>query len=122
MERFETLLVYQKALHFTVTVRGIVKKLPREEVFGLASQFRRAADSIVLNIAEGRGNTSRKELGKFLDYSIRSGFECIACLDIALCNSFIEKEERDKIVGQAKEITAMLAGLKKSLTRQTSGS
>ena len=59
----------------------------------LNSQFKRAADSIVLNIAEGAGNSSNKEFIHFLDYSIRSSFECKGCVDIALENQFIEQPE-----------------------------
>jgi hypothetical protein len=45
--------VYEKALLYTKDVRKITKQFPKEELFGLNSQFKRAADSIVLNIAEG---------------------------------------------------------------------
>ena len=115
MNRFKDLDVYRKALAFTTVVRETTKQFPKDEVFGLSSQFKRAADSIVLNIAEGSGNTSDKEFARFLDYSIRSGFECIGCLDIALENKFINQSEYSTISSQVKEITAMLYGLKKSL-------
>jgi four helix bundle protein len=84
MHKLKDLNVYQKALKFTKIVRKITRTFPKEELYGLTSQFRRAADSIVLNIAEGSGCTSKKEFSQFLGYSIRSGFECIGCLDIAL--------------------------------------
>ncbi|MBU1297762.1 MAG: four helix bundle protein [Bacteroidetes bacterium] len=84
----------------------MTRTFPKEELYGLTSQFRRAADSIVLNIAEGSGCTSKKEFSQFLGYSIRSGFECIGCLDIALENKFINEE-----------IIAMLDGLQKSLRK-----
>ena len=71
MHRFKELDVYRKALTFTRTVRETTRKFPKDELFGLTSQFRRAADSIVLNIAEGAGSSSKKEFAKFLDYSIR---------------------------------------------------
>lgn len=98
MHKLKELKVYQKALDFTALVRQTTKSFPRDELFVLAVQFRRAADSIVLNIAEGAGNSSRKEFCKFLDYSIRSGFECIGCTDIALLNKYINQESHDKIV------------------------
>jgi len=117
MERFESLAVYHKALTFTKAAHSTVRLFPKDELFGLTSQLRRAADSIVLNIAEGSGNSSRREVCKFLDYSIRSGFECVACLDIALQIKYIDQVERDDKVHQVKEITAMLYGLKKALQR-----
>jgi four helix bundle protein len=117
MEKFRTLHVYQKALEFTKVVRKTTKSFPKDELFGLISQFRRASDSIVLNIAEGAGNSSRKEFARFLDFSIRSGFECIGCLDIAITNEYIDKENYGRILSSVNEIVAMLYGLKKSLLK-----
>jgi four helix bundle protein len=115
VEKFRTLHVYQKALEFTKVVRKATKSFPKDELFGLISQFRRASDSVVLNIAEGAGNSSKKEFARFLDFSIRSGFECIGCLDIAIANDYIEKENYEKLLSDINEIIAMLYGLKKSL-------
>ena len=120
MEKFRTLRVYQKALEFTKAVRKTTKIFPKDELFGLISQFRRASDSIVLNIAEGAGNSSKKEFARFLDFSIRSGFECIGCLDIAIANDYIEKENYEKLLSDINEIIAMLYGLKKSLFKANS--
>ncbi|HEV8538317.1 MAG TPA: four helix bundle protein [Bacteroidota bacterium] len=117
MHKFKDLIVYQKALKFTRLVRQSTKGFPKEELFILTSQFRRAADSMVLNIAEGAGNRSKKEFCKFLDYSIRSAFECAGCLDIALENEMISEEMHSKIMCSVNELIAMLDGLQKSLSR-----
>lgn len=117
MNRFKNLLVYEKALDYSYQIRRTVRKFPKDELFGLTSQFRRAADSIVLNIAEGAGNTSRSEYARFLDIAIRSAFECLACLDIALRSEFCSRIEYQTFSQQANEIVAMLHGLKKSLRR-----
>ena len=117
MHKLKDLKVYQKALYLTKQIRQKTKQFPRDELFVLNAQFRRAADSIVLNIAEGAGNRSRKEFARFLDYSIRSGFECIGCSDIALVNGFFDQESYNQIVSCANEIIAMLDGLQKRLTR-----
>ena len=53
MHNLDELQVYHKALSYTKIVRGITKSFPKDELFGLISQFKRAADSIALNIAEG---------------------------------------------------------------------
>lgn len=118
MHKFSELNVYQKALAFTKTVRKTTKSFPKDEMFVLSSQFKRAADSIVLNIAEGAGNSSKKEFSRFLDYSIRSGFECIGCGDIAHENEFLTASTYKEIVGTVNEIIAMLDGLQKSLNRK----
>ena len=117
MHKLRDLKVYQKALSFTKSVRTTTRNFPKEELFVLTSQFRRASDSIALNIAEGAGNSSKKEFGRFLDYSIRSGFECIGCADIALENHLLDARCHQEIVSSANEIIAMLDGLQKSLSR-----
>lgn len=117
MHKFSELKVYKKSLAFTKLVRKATKGFPKNEVFVLSAQFKRAADSIVLNIAEGAGSSSKKEFSRFLDYSIRSGFECIGCCDIALENEFIAASSYSEIVEAVNEIIAMLDGLQKSLHR-----
>ena len=72
---------------------------------------------MALNIAEGAGNTSNKEFVRFLTYSIRSGFECLGCLDIALENQFINEEAYAATAFSINEIIAMLDGLQKRLVR-----
>jgi four helix bundle protein len=120
MHRFKELKVYQKALLLTHEIRQMTKQFPKDEMFSLTSQMNRAGDSIALNIAEGAGNFSKKEFSKFLNYSIRSSYECIGCLDIALENGFITRERREKVFKNIDEIVAMLVGLQKSLQRHES--
>lgn len=116
MHNFHKLQVYQKTLQFTKTVRVMTKKFPKDELFSLTSQFRRAADSIVLNIAEGAGNRSNKEFAKFLDYAIRSAHECQGCNDIALVNDFVVEKTHNDIFKQIDEIIAILIGFQRSLS------
>lgn len=117
MHRFHELEVYKKAIKFTRTARDVTKSFPRQELFMLTSQFARAADSIALNIAEGAGNTSKREFAKFIGYSIRSGYECVACSDIALEQDYISEKIHQHVFQQVDAIIAMLVGLQKSLER-----
>jgi four helix bundle protein len=117
MHNFRKLKVYEKALEFTKIVRAITRSFPKHELFSLSAQFRRAADSIVLNIAEGAGNRSEKEFAKFLDYAIRSGHECIGCVDIALANKYITEKEHSDLFKYADEIVAMIIGFQRSLLK-----
>jgi four helix bundle protein len=119
MNRFKNLRVYEKALDYSFAVRQSVRKFPKDEMFGLTSQWRRAADSIVLNIAEGAGNTSKLEYARFLDIAIRSGFECLACLDIAIRSEYVDKIKYDELSSQTNEIIAMLDSLKKAIKNNT---
>ena len=119
MHNLNELQVYKKALLYTKDVRKITKQFPKDEIFGLNSQFKRAADSIVLNIAEGAGNSSNKEFVHFLDYSIRSSFECKGCIDIALENKFINQTDYQMMLAETNELIAMLYGLQKHLKQKS---
>jgi four helix bundle protein len=117
MHDFRKLDVYKRALLFTRIVRSVTAGFPREEMFSLASQYRRAADSIVLNIAEGAGNTSKREFAKFLGYSVRSGYECGGCADISSNQHYITKKQYDDLIDETNQIVAMLIGLQRSLQK-----
>ena len=117
MHDFRKLNVYQRALKYGSTVRRLTRTYPKEELFVLTSQFRRAADSIVLNIAEGAGNVSKKEFAKFLIYAVRSGYECLGCADISLMEEYITQVEFKELSTETNEIVSMLIGLQRSLSK-----
>lgn len=117
MHQFRKLAVYQRALELTVRVRVLSKEFPKDERFVLSQQLCRAPDSVVLNIAEGAGNRSDKEFGKFLDYAIRSVHECVACFDIARSNQFLSDEQYQEHFWKADELIAMLVGFQRSLLK-----
>jgi four helix bundle protein len=117
MHDFRKLDVYRRALIFTKRVRQVAARFPREEMFGLRSQFCRASDSIVLNLAEGAGCSSKKEFAKFVGYSTRSGYECGGCEDIAESLEFISKDEYAELLNETNQIVAMLIGLQRSLQK-----
>ncbi len=118
MHNFRKLQIYQKGLLLTKQVRKITNLFPRKELFSLTSQFQRAADSIVLNIAEGAGNRSNKEFAKFIDYAIRSAHECVGCADIALENKYTTEQQYGYLFEKIDEIIAMLIGFQRTLTKE----
>lgn len=73
--KFEKLRVWQKSLELSSLVNTITKEFPKEELFILTSQIKRAADSVNLNIAEGSTGQSNREFIKFLRYSVRLNIE-----------------------------------------------
>jgi len=117
---FEKLDVYEKSIDFVNQVYLATRKYPKEEMFGLTNQFRRAAVSISLNIAEGSAKT-KKDFNRFVDTARGSVFECVAILQISQKLSYISQlrcgELRDRLV----EISKMLSGLKRSLAATTPG-
>lgn len=111
---FEDLKVYQKALDFTDFVYSLTATFPREELYGLRSQFNRAAVSIALNTAEGSGN-SDLQFNRFLQMADDSLRECITCSTIAQRRSFISVEENQKVREMLLEIFKMIKSLQKYL-------
>jgi four helix bundle protein len=109
--------VYKRALLFTKLARRATGIFPKDELYALNSQYRRAADSIALNRAEGTGNDSKREFAKFPGYSSRSGYECGSCADIAVVQKYITKKEYDILTKETDEIISMLIGLKRNLEK-----
>lgn len=93
----------------------MTNQFPKHELFGLTNQTRRAVTSISLNIAEGSGNSSNREFKRFLEISLRSNYEVIACLEIAQKLGYCKKEETNKLITEANEIASMIVGFSKQL-------
>ncbi len=115
MHNFRKLKIYQKAIDFTVEIYKLTKSFPKDELFGLTNQIRRAVTSISLNIAEGSGNKSNKEFKRFLEISLRSDYEVMTCLEIASRLNYCKKEEYKRLITEADEIAAMLVGFSRQL-------
>ena len=94
--KFESLKIWNKALDLSVEADELAKAFPKYEMFNLCSQLRRAADSVVLNIAEGCTGQTNPEFKRFLDYSLRSGIEVVSCLFIARKKNYINENEFQK--------------------------
>jgi four helix bundle protein len=119
MHKYEDLHVYQKAVDLAAQVYEATATWPVDERFGLTSQLRRAATSIVLNIAEGAGAGSEAEFIRFLRFSLRSKYELMAGFDIAVRVGLASSNDTVGIRKAADEIAAMIVGLIRSLDRAT---
>src|SRR5438132_11593017 len=95
--RFEGLEIFHVAVDCSVKVYELVKKFPWEERFDLTSQARRAANSIVLNIAEGSGRGTKKDFSHFLDMALGSTFETVACFFVARRQSYVSEHDLDEM-------------------------
>ena len=113
--KFEGLQVWQKALDLTLVVHQVTKQFPREELYILTSQIKRAADSISLNIAEGSTGQTDPEYNRFLGMAMRSNIEVVGCIFIAIKREIISNESFEDIYQRCEEIHRMIAGLRKSL-------
>lgn len=83
MHTYKDLIVWQKSIELVTEVYKLTDKFPKEEVYGLTSQIRRAAVSIPSNIAEGKLRSSNKEVKQFLRIAFSSGGELETQIEIA---------------------------------------
>lgn len=115
--KFEKLIVWQKAVELSDQVNQLVKNFPREEMFVLSSQIKRAADSVSLNIAEGSTGQTKPEFARFLGIALRSNIEVVVCLVLAEKRKYISQIEFENIYRQCEEILLMTNSLCASLKR-----
>ncbi|HVZ67746.1 MAG TPA: four helix bundle protein [Patescibacteria group bacterium] len=111
---FERLNVYQESIKIVNLTYQISKKFPKEEMFGLTNQLRRASTSIALNIAEGSART-KKDFAHFLSLAKGSCFECVAIIDICKQQNLISESEFSIIYEQLNKISRMISKFQASL-------
>ena len=75
MQNFKSLKVWQKSHELTLAIYKATANFPKDELYGLTSQIRRACASIPANIAEGCGRTGKAELARFLQVAMGSASE-----------------------------------------------
>ena len=116
MKDFRKLLVWEKAHKLTLEIYRVTSSFPREELYGLTSQIRRACVSIPANIAEGCGRDSERELLRFMRIAMGSSseleYEIILAHDLGyLSDEVFIKIQRD-LVEVRKMLNAFIQKLK----------
>jgi four helix bundle protein len=115
MKDFRTLSVWQKSHKLAVLTYQLTNKFPKEELYGIISQLRRAAVSIPTNIAEGCGRGSDKDFARFIQIALGSASEAeylvLLSHDLGYLNSETEKELTDYICEVKKMLTSLLKSL-----------
>jgi len=119
MDKFRFLKweVYQDSKKLFFLTLKLVKNLPKEYRFELGSQTIRCALSIILNIAEGSGKASDKELNRFIEIALGSVNELVAAMDVLRDNKFITNGEFNDVYGLLNSISNQLGGFKKKLKK-----
>jgi four helix bundle protein len=118
--RFEKLTVWQSSRRLVSELYAVSKSFPKDELFGLTGQLRRAGISVSANIAEGSGRNSDPDFAHFLELAYGSAMEVASLLYLATDAGYISLDTRDALLDLTSDITAQLYALNQSLSVQRS--
>ena len=111
MQSFRDLKVWQKGHELTLAVYRATARFPREELYGLTSQIRRASSSIPTNLAEGCCRHSDRDFGRFVGIALGSASETEYLVLLSRDLDYIDATLHDTLTGHAQEVKRMLTGL-----------
>ncbi len=108
---YQDLIVWQKAMALADEVYALTRLLPKEELFALSGQMRRAAVSIPSNIAEGHGRHTEKDFKQFLSVAKGSVFEIETQIMICLRQRYLTEDQANPALSLCDEVGKMLTRL-----------
>jgi len=111
VQDFRQLVVWQKAHELTLAVYRATREFPREELYGLTSQMRRASASVPANIAEGCGMGSDKSFSRHLHIALGSASELEYHLLLAHDLKLLSKSAHEELAARTSEVKKMLTAL-----------
>ena len=115
---FRDLRVWRDARNLTTNVYRLTSNFPKQELYGLSQQIRRAAVSVPSNIAEGKGRYSDRDFVRFLLVARGSLLELETQLLIAQELGYLTQVDADRLLGMAETVGRALSGLINSLSVQ----
>ncbi len=115
--KFEGLEIWKLAIDMGDDVHNLTRGFPKEEIFSLTSQMKRAADSISLNISEGSTGQSDPEQVKFIGYAQRSALEVVNCLYLAIRRNYIDQNQFNKMYNDLDKLVAKIQAFKNSIKK-----
>jgi four helix bundle protein len=119
LKNFKELKVWQKAYQLCLEIYRVTRNFPKEEIYGLTSQIRRAAVSVPSNVAEGYG---RKTTGEYIQaLYVAYGSNCELETQVLLSGDlgFVRREDLLRLQQEIGDVERMLKGLIKSLHKNT---
>ena len=119
-EKYRDLLVWQRAMELVKEIYRVTKSFPKEEVYGLTAQIRRAAIAVPSNIAEGKGRYSTADVNHFLVQARGSLYELETQVLIATDLKYLSEAESKKLLDSSDEVARLLNGLIRSLREKSS--
>jgi four helix bundle protein len=115
IQSYQDLIIWQKSFRLAVLVYRFTQKFPKEEIYGLTSQIRRAAVSIPSNIAEGFGRITKKEHLWFIRVALGSVNEVETHLLLSKELGYLEKDSFEVALELIVEVRKMLSAIIKKL-------
>jgi len=115
VQSYRELIAWQKAMDFTAEVCRATRSFPKDELYGVTSQLRRASVSIPSNIAEGQGRQSTGEFRQFLGHARGSLLETETQILLSERLEYLDRGTAENLLGQAAEVGRILNGLMNSL-------
>ena len=113
---FRGLLVWRQAMNLVRDCYFLTKKLPKEELYGLTRQMRRAAVSVPANIAEGSGRSSKKDFTNFLRIAQGSLRELETYLELIVEVELVSRESTEEVQMKVESVAKLLNRLIQSMT------
>lgn len=120
MRDFHKLIIWQRSHQLALAVYRISKSFPKEEIFGLTSQMRRAVSSIPTNIAEGCGRASNKDFAHFLQIAIGSATEVEYQLLLAHDINYINDDDYQALTDETVVVRKMIIKYQSELKSSSS--
>jgi len=117
MRNYKNIKAYQLADALVIEIYKATKKFPKEELYGLVSQLRRAAVSIPTNVAEGASRQHEKDYVHFLYIARGSAAEVEYLSSLARRLGYLSDQEHEKISAAAGEVAKMLVGLIRTIQK-----
>jgi four helix bundle protein len=118
--RFEKLEVWQKARRINRVIYQLTRKFPREEMFAMTSQIRRASISVSSNLAEGSGRNSDRDFAHFLEQAYGSLMEVASTLFLGFDEGYATEADLDPLFDELERLAKRIASLNNSLEVETS--
>lgn len=118
-QTFQNILAWQKAYDFVLDVYKYTKSFPESEKYGLMSQFRRAAVSIIANIAEGYKKMGKADKLRFMNISQGSLEECRCYVILSRDLGYIDNEVYNILYSKIEEASKLLNGYCKAMLNST---
>jgi four helix bundle protein len=113
--KFENLKVWQISLELADEIDELAHTFPKHELYSLANQIRRAANSVSLNIVEGSTGLTNAEFRRFLVIANRSALEVVGCLYLAQRRNYLPNEKFTNLYTKIEMLVKMIQALINSL-------